>query len=152
MRSASWPRGTARGRGVEPVDDEGATAADPIEAFARRSFRGGLGGIESKRRLLDFFPDEGVAEVFRPALADGLRFWAFGEHEERHVSPAARLVEDLFSVGWCGSSPDAGNSKWSARNLLTGAPSGSFVRACTPKSSLLRTASSRSPYHPIATG
>jgi hypothetical protein len=88
------------GRGVEPVDDEDATAADPIEAFARRSFRGGLGGIESKRRLLDFFPDEGVAEVFRPALADGLRFRAFGEHEERHVSPAARLVEDLFSVGW----------------------------------------------------
>jgi hypothetical protein len=32
------------GRGVEPVDDERATAADPFEAFARRAVRGGLGG------------------------------------------------------------------------------------------------------------
>ena len=36
----------AEGRGVEPVDHEGAVAADPIEAFARRAFCGGLGGIE----------------------------------------------------------------------------------------------------------
>jgi hypothetical protein len=70
-------------------------AADPFEAFARRAFRGGLGGIKSERRLLDFFADEGAAEVFRPAPADGLGFRAFGEHEEGHVSPAAGLVEDL---------------------------------------------------------
>ena len=101
MRSASWPRGTAsRGAASSQSGMRAPLAADPIEAFARRSFRGGLGGIESKRRLLDFFPDEGVVEVFRPALADGLRFRAFGKHEERHVFPAARRVEDLFSVGW----------------------------------------------------
>jgi hypothetical protein len=36
-------------------------------------------------------------------------------------------------------------------NLQTGAPSGPFVSGHTHKSSLLRTASSRSPDHPIAT-
>ena len=64
------------------------------EAFAGRPFRGRLSGMESERRLFDFFPD-GVAEVLRPALADGLRFRAFSEHGEGHVSPAAGLVEDL---------------------------------------------------------
>jgi hypothetical protein len=34
------------GRGVEPIDDERIVAADPFEAFARRAFRGGLGGIQ----------------------------------------------------------------------------------------------------------
>ena len=43
MRSASWPRGhRVEGRGVEPVDDEGAVATDPFEAFAGRAFRGGM--------------------------------------------------------------------------------------------------------------
>jgi hypothetical protein len=93
------------GRGVEPIDDERVVAADPFEAFARRAFRGGLGGIEGERRLLDLFADEGVAEVFRPALADGLRFCAFGEHEEGHIRPAAGLVEDL-AVGRLVVDPD----------------------------------------------
>jgi hypothetical protein len=47
---------------------------------------------------------------------------------------------------------DAGNSKWGAGNLQTVAPSGSFASAGTHTSSLLRTASSRSADHPIATG
>jgi hypothetical protein len=34
------------GRGVKPIDDERAVASDPFEAFARRPFRGGLGGID----------------------------------------------------------------------------------------------------------
>jgi hypothetical protein len=56
--------------------------------------------MEGERRLLDFFADESVAEVFRPTLANGLRFRAFGEHEKGHVSPAAGLVVTLGSVGW----------------------------------------------------
>jgi hypothetical protein len=48
------------GRGVEPVDDERAVTADPFEAFPRRAFRGGLGGVQGERRLLDFFADEGI--------------------------------------------------------------------------------------------
>jgi hypothetical protein len=75
-------RHRVEGRGVEPVDDERTVAADPFEAFARRPFRGGLGRIKNERRLLDFFSDEGVAEVLGPALTDGLRFCAFGEHED----------------------------------------------------------------------
>jgi len=35
-----------------------------------------LGGVPGERRLLDFFADEGVAEVLWPALADDLRFRA----------------------------------------------------------------------------
>jgi hypothetical protein len=81
------------GRGVEPVDDERAVAADPFEAFACRAFRCRLGGIQSQRRLLDFFADEGVAEVLRPALADGLGFRTFGEQQEGHVSPAQTIVQ-----------------------------------------------------------
>src|SRR5664279_3213259 len=71
-------RHRVEGRGVEPIDDKRATAADPFEAFTGRAFCGRLGGIDGERCLLDLFPDEGVAEVFRPALADGLRFRAFG--------------------------------------------------------------------------
>jgi hypothetical protein len=37
------------GRGVEPVDDERAVTADPFEAFLRRAFRGGLGGVQGER-------------------------------------------------------------------------------------------------------
>ena len=37
------------GRGVEPVNDEGAVAADPFEAFARGAFRGGLGAVQTER-------------------------------------------------------------------------------------------------------
>jgi hypothetical protein len=48
--------------------------------------------------------------------------------------------------------PDAGNSKWGAGNLQTGAPAGPFVSARTHKSNLSRTASSRAAYHSIATG
>jgi hypothetical protein len=33
--------------------------------------------MQVERRLVDLFADEGVAEVFRPALADGLGFRAF---------------------------------------------------------------------------
>src|SRR5580704_12734720 len=44
-----------------------------------------------------------------------------------------------------------GNSKWSARNLQTGAPSGPFASGRTHKSSLLRAASAKSAYHSIAT-
>jgi hypothetical protein len=51
-----------RGRGVEPVDDERAMAHDPFEAFARRPFRGGLGGMQGERRLFDFFAHKGVAD------------------------------------------------------------------------------------------
>ena len=61
--------------------------------------------MQVEHRLLDFFADESVAEVFRPALADGLRFRAFGEHEEGHVSPAAGLVEGL-AVGRLVVGPD----------------------------------------------
>jgi len=32
--------------------------------------------------LLDLLANEGVAEVFRSALADGLGFRAFGEHRK----------------------------------------------------------------------
>jgi hypothetical protein len=79
----------------------GHLESDPFEAFAGRAFRGGSGGMQAERRLLDLFADESVAEVFRPALADGLRFRAFGEHEEGHISPAAGLVSrTLRSVGW----------------------------------------------------
>ena len=53
---------------------------------------------------------------------------------------------------WCGFSPDAGNSKWGAGNLLTGAPSGPFASGRTYRSRSLSTASSRSADHPIATG
>jgi hypothetical protein len=67
----------------------------PFEAFARRPLCVFLGGMQIERLLVDFFADESVAEVFRPALAYGLGFRAFGEHEKRHVSPAARFVEDL---------------------------------------------------------
>jgi hypothetical protein len=61
--------------------------------------------MQGECRLLDFFPDEGVAEVFRPTLANGLGFRAFGEHQERHVRPAAALVEDL-AVGRLVVDPD----------------------------------------------
>jgi hypothetical protein len=101
MRSATWPRGhRVEGRGVEPVDDEAPWPPMCSRAFAGRAFRGGLGGAEGERRLLDFFADESVAEVFRPALADGLRFHAFGEHEEGHVSQRPDLSRALRSVGW----------------------------------------------------
>jgi hypothetical protein len=33
------------GRGVEPVDDEGAVAADPFEAFARRASAAAWAGL-----------------------------------------------------------------------------------------------------------
>jgi hypothetical protein len=36
-----------------------------------------------------------VAEVLRPALADGVGFRAFGEQQEGYVRPAAGLVEDV---------------------------------------------------------
>jgi hypothetical protein len=55
--------------------------------------------MQIERGLLDLFADEGVAEVLGPALADGLGFRSFGEHEDGHVSRSARLVEDL-AVGW----------------------------------------------------
>jgi hypothetical protein len=70
------------GRAVEPIDDQGVFAADPLEAFARRPFRGGLGGMQVEHCLLDLLANEGVAEVFRSALADGLGFRAFGEHRK----------------------------------------------------------------------
>jgi hypothetical protein len=70
-----------------------------------RSFRRRLGRIKNERCLLDLLADEGVAEVFRPVLAEGLRFRVFGQHEEGHVSPAAGLVEDL-AVGRLDVAPD----------------------------------------------
>jgi hypothetical protein len=48
--------------GVEPVDDERAVAADPIEALARRSFCSCVGGIKNEGRLLDFFAGKSVAD------------------------------------------------------------------------------------------
>jgi hypothetical protein len=72
---------------------------------ARRRFRGGLGRIQGERCLLNLLADKSVAEVLRPALADGLRLRAFGEHEEGHISPAAGLVEDL-AVGRLVVDPD----------------------------------------------
>ena len=111
------------GRGVEPVDDERAVAADPFEAFARRAFRGRLGGMQGKRRLLDLFADEGVAEVLRPPFADGLRFRAFGEHQEGHVSPAAGFVEGL-AIGRLVVDPDRldGREFVPARHARDGEP------------------------------
>ena len=38
MRSAEWHR--VEGRGIKPVDDERAVAADALETFARRPFGG----------------------------------------------------------------------------------------------------------------
>jgi hypothetical protein len=64
----------------------------------------------------------------------------------------AGVTRRTWRSPWCGSSPDAGNSKWGAGNLLTSAPSGPFVSGRTHTSSLLSTASSRSACHPIATG
>jgi hypothetical protein len=40
----------------------------PFEAFARRPLCVFLGGMQIERLLVDFFADESVAEVFRPAL------------------------------------------------------------------------------------
>ena len=64
----------------------------------------------------------------------------------------ANATRPTWRSPWRGSSPDAGNSKWSARNLQMGAPSGPFASAGTHKSSLVRTASASSAYHSIATG
>src|SRR5205807_6632461 len=63
---------------------------------------GGLGGMQGERRLLDFFPDECFAEVFRPALADGLRFRAIGEHQEGHVRRLEGCDWTLLSTAWGG--------------------------------------------------
>jgi len=98
MRSASWPRG--RGTASRGAASSQSMMSAPWPPIPSRRSRvapsaAAWAGLRMKRRLLDFFPDEGIAEVFRPALADGLRFRAFGEHEERHVSLAAGLVEDL---------------------------------------------------------
>ena len=63
---------------VEPVDDKRVFAADTFESFERRAVGGGLSGMKVERRSIDFFADEGVGEVFRPAFAEGLglrRIW-----------------------------------------------------------------------------
>jgi len=78
-------------------------AASRVELFRSRC-RLAFRSAELFRRLAalrqdllePLFDGQGVvAEVLGPALADGLGFRAFGEHEEGHVSPAARFVEDL---------------------------------------------------------
>jgi len=75
MMRAPWP----------PIRSRRSRVAPSAAAWAR-----------CRLSALDFFANEGVAEVFWPALADGLRFRAFGEHEEGHVPPSGRtLVEDL---------------------------------------------------------
>ena len=65
-------------RGVKPIDDERAVAADAFEAFACRPFRGGVCRIQGERRLLDFFADEGIAEVLPASPCEWLalpRIW-----------------------------------------------------------------------------
>jgi hypothetical protein len=106
MRSASWPRGTAS-RGAASSQSMMSAPWPPIRSRRSRgrSFRRRLGRIKNERCLLDLLADEGVAEVFRPVLAEGLRFRVFGQHEEGHVSPAAGLVEDL-AVGRLDVAPD----------------------------------------------
>jgi hypothetical protein len=170
---------------VRGFDDERAVAADPFEAFARRSFRGCLGGMQVERCLVDSFADEGVAEIFQPALGGGLRLSVLtpsarvsssmieasraAMSSRRLVSPSRRSVRKSGSSAamarswsrsvclassswlsaqrgsrfmkasrrrgpsaaksgttgrtwrslWCGSSPDAGDSKWGAGILLT---------------------------------
>jgi hypothetical protein len=71
-------------------------AVNPLEAFARRAFRGGLGGIEGERRLLDFLADKSVAEVLRPALADGLRF----RNSEILTVHDGKIVDVEVYFGW----------------------------------------------------
>jgi hypothetical protein len=87
------------GRGVEPVDDERAVAADPFEAFARRAFRGGLGGMRGERRLVDFFADEGIAEVLRPTLCGWLALPRIWRASGRACPPSGRICR-----GPCGRS------------------------------------------------
>lgn len=90
------PDGHGFERGVvEPVDDNPVFAANPIEPFERRAFSRRLGRREFESGLGDFFRDDGVGEVLRPAFAQGLGLGAFGEHQEGHVGPFAGAVERL---------------------------------------------------------
>ena len=47
-----------------------------------------------------------------------------------YLQPArARRDATHMAIAWCGSLPDAGNSKWGAGNLQTGSPVNPFVSA-----------------------
>jgi hypothetical protein len=65
-----------------------------FEAFAGRAFRCCLGRIKNERPLLDFFPDEGVAEGCDEFEKVGLAFEEVGKEVGILGGQGAELVEE----------------------------------------------------------
>ena len=101
MRSASGPRGTAS-RGAASSQSMMSAPWPPIRSRRSRgrSFRRRLGRIKNERCLLNLLADEGVAEVFRPVLAEGLRFRNLASMRKGMSPERPVLSRTLRSVGW----------------------------------------------------
>ena len=94
-----------KGRGVDPVDDQRAVAADPFEAFARRAFRGCLGGMQLSAACSISSP---LKADTNPAglISCTVRVWQFAHGQWFPIMGVARWDEFApIKVVWIDNQP-----------------------------------------------